>query len=162
MGVRLFQDALLADATYLNAAEADGCLARYSTNRVASADRDRDHQHDDRRDADRYALAADRTRGTRARRSVGLARMAAAAAGAADLLPGAQRGVRDHDRPGLERQALRGRVRDAFQVSRSFLNRYEVHQVGGQAILEYWIPAEDLAALNASIVGTIEVVSAYH
>ena len=49
-----------------------------------------------------------------------------------------------------------------FQVRRCFIDRYEVHQVGGQAILEYWIPAEDLAALNASIVGTIEVVSAYH
>jgi hypothetical protein len=36
------------------------------------------------------------------------------------------------------------------------------HQVGGQTILEYWIPAEDLAALNASIVGTIEVVAAHH
>jgi hypothetical protein len=48
-----------------------------------------------------------------------------------------------------------------FQVHRSFLDRYEVHQVGGRTVLEYWIPAEDLAAFNASIVGTIEVVSAY-
>jgi len=29
------------------------------------------------------------------------------------------------------------------------------------AILEYWIPAEDLTELNASIVGTIEVVAEY-
>lgn len=36
-----------------------------------------------------------------------------------------------------------------FQVRRSFLDQYEVHQVGGQTILEYWIPAEDLGALNA-------------
>jgi hypothetical protein len=49
-----------------------------------------------------------------------------------------------------------------FQVRRSFLDRYEVHQVGGRAILEHWIPAEDLTALNASILGTIEVISAYH
>lgn len=49
-----------------------------------------------------------------------------------------------------------------FQVRQSFLDQYEVHQVGGQAILEYWIPAEDLTALNASIVGTIEVVAEYH
>jgi hypothetical protein len=27
-----------------------------------------------------------------------------------------------------------------FQVRRSFLDNYEVHQVGGQTILEYWIP----------------------
>ena len=49
-----------------------------------------------------------------------------------------------------------------FQVLRSFLDRYEVHQVGGKTILEYWIPADDLPALNASIVGTIEVTAAYH
>jgi hypothetical protein len=34
--------------------------------------------------------------------------------------------------------------------------------VGGREILEYWIPGGDLATLNASIVGTIEVISAYH
>ena len=49
-----------------------------------------------------------------------------------------------------------------FQVRRSFLDRYEVHQVGGQTILEYWIPAEDLTALNASIVGTTVVTAEYH
>ena len=48
-----------------------------------------------------------------------------------------------------------------FQVRRSFLDGYEVHQVGGQTILEYWIPAEDLSELNANIVGTIEVVAHY-
>ena len=31
-----------------------------------------------------------------------------------------------------------------FRVLSSFLDRYQVHQVGGQTILEYWIPAEDL------------------
>jgi hypothetical protein len=49
-----------------------------------------------------------------------------------------------------------------FEVRRSFLESYEVHQVGGQTILEYWIPAEDLPALNASIVGEIELVAEYH
>jgi hypothetical protein len=49
-----------------------------------------------------------------------------------------------------------------FQVRRSFLDSYEVHQVGGQTILEYWIPAEDLGAMNASIVGTIELVAEFH
>lgn len=48
-----------------------------------------------------------------------------------------------------------------FLVRRSFLDRYEVHQVGGQTILEYWIPAEDLPALNASIIGAIEVTARY-
>lgn len=49
-----------------------------------------------------------------------------------------------------------------FQVRRSFLGQYEVHQAGGQTILEYWIPAEDLPALNASIAGAIEVTAEYH
>jgi hypothetical protein len=49
-----------------------------------------------------------------------------------------------------------------FQVAKAFLDRYEVHQVGGRAILEYWIPATDLPALNASIAGVIEVVAEYH
>jgi hypothetical protein len=48
-----------------------------------------------------------------------------------------------------------------FEVLKSFLDRYEVHQVGGQTILEYWIPAEDLDGLNDNIVGQIEVVSEF-
>lgn len=44
-----------------------------------------------------------------------------------------------------------------FHVNRDFLDRYPVHQVGGQTILEYWIPAEDLGEFNANIVGPIEV-----
>jgi hypothetical protein len=44
-----------------------------------------------------------------------------------------------------------------FEVRRSFLDNYDVHQVGGQTIPGYWIPAEDLPALNASIVGEIEL-----
>jgi hypothetical protein len=49
-----------------------------------------------------------------------------------------------------------------FRVRASFLDRYEIHQVGGRTILEYWIPAEDLDALNASIVGTIELIAEFH
>ena len=48
-----------------------------------------------------------------------------------------------------------------FKVRKAFLDSYEIHQAGGQTILEYWIPAEDLAQLNASIVGTIEVIATY-
>jgi hypothetical protein len=40
-------------------------------------------------------------------------------------------------------------------------DRYDVQQVGGATILEYWIPAEDLDELNANIVGTIDVVAEY-
>jgi hypothetical protein len=48
-----------------------------------------------------------------------------------------------------------------FKVRKAFLDTYEVHHAGGQTILEYWIPAEDLAELNANIIGTIEVVARY-
>lgn len=48
-----------------------------------------------------------------------------------------------------------------FEVQRSFLERYEVQQVGGREILEYWIPADDLDELNRNIVGTIELVASY-
>lgn len=48
-----------------------------------------------------------------------------------------------------------------FQVRKSFMDRYEVHQVGGRTILEYWVPAEDLDDLNKNIVGEIEVVAEY-
>jgi hypothetical protein len=46
-------------------------------------------------------------------------------------------------------------------VRRSHLDRYEVQQVGGRTILEYWIPAEELEELNDNIVGTIEVVHTF-
>lgn len=48
-----------------------------------------------------------------------------------------------------------------FEVEKEFLDRYEVQQAGGRTILEYWIPAEDLAEFNEHIVGTIEVVAVY-
>ena len=48
-----------------------------------------------------------------------------------------------------------------FEVEKAFLDRYEVHQAGGQTILGYWIPAGDLEEFNAHIVGQIEVVAEY-
>ena len=45
-----------------------------------------------------------------------------------------------------------------FSVASEFLARYEVHQVGGDTILEYWIPAEELDEFNEHLVGLIEVV----
>jgi hypothetical protein len=49
-----------------------------------------------------------------------------------------------------------------FLVTRAFMDRYDVQQVGGREILEYWIPAEHLDELNANIVGTIEVIAQFH
>jgi hypothetical protein len=48
-----------------------------------------------------------------------------------------------------------------FAVRRDYLSRYEVQDAGGKAHREYWIPAEDLDAFNAAIVGKIEVVSEF-
>jgi hypothetical protein len=48
-----------------------------------------------------------------------------------------------------------------FEVARSFLSRYAPQEAGGRAHLEYWIPAEELPAFNAAIVGLIEVVAEF-
>jgi len=48
-----------------------------------------------------------------------------------------------------------------FQVRTRFLAAYEVQTAGGSAHLEYWIPAQDLGAFNAAIVGSIEVIAAF-
>lgn len=48
-----------------------------------------------------------------------------------------------------------------FEVDATFLSRYPVETAGGRAHQEYWIPAEDLAAFNAAIVGTIRVVDEF-
>jgi hypothetical protein len=48
-----------------------------------------------------------------------------------------------------------------FQVRRSFLQNYRVQKAGGSAHLEYWIPAEEMAAFNAAIVGEIKVVAEF-
>jgi hypothetical protein len=49
-----------------------------------------------------------------------------------------------------------------FRVRAEFLSKYQVRVVGSAGHREYWIPAGDLAAMNASIVGEIEIVSEFH
>jgi hypothetical protein len=49
-----------------------------------------------------------------------------------------------------------------FRVQRDFLQRYPRRIVGGSVHEEYWIPAEDLPAFNAAIVGAIEVIAEFH
>jgi hypothetical protein len=48
-----------------------------------------------------------------------------------------------------------------FRVRQSFLNQYEVREAGGKSHLEYWIPAEDIDAFNAAIIGAIELVHSF-
>lgn len=48
-----------------------------------------------------------------------------------------------------------------FSVRRSFMDRYEIHQVGAAHHAEWWIPAEDLDDLNDNIVGTIGLIATF-
>ncbi|MFN7952505.1 MAG: hypothetical protein U0610_12335 [bacterium] len=48
-----------------------------------------------------------------------------------------------------------------FRVTKTFMDRYDIHQVGASHHTEWWIPAEDLDELNANIVGEIEVLGEY-
>lgn len=49
----------------------------------------------------------------------------------------------------------------AFDVDSMYLARFELQEVGGRDLQEYWIPAEELADFNRHIVGPIEVVSVW-
>ncbi|MFN3549726.1 MAG: ADP-ribosylation/crystallin J1 [Mesorhizobium sp.] len=48
-----------------------------------------------------------------------------------------------------------------FEVRSDFLAQYQAQEAGGRALREYWIPAEELEAFNAAIVGPIEVVKEF-
>lgn len=48
-----------------------------------------------------------------------------------------------------------------FEVRADYLARHQIQDAGGQAHLEYWIPAEEMEEFNAAIVGRIEVVRSF-
>lgn len=48
-----------------------------------------------------------------------------------------------------------------FRVPNAYMARYPVQKVGGAHHTEWWVPAEELNALNDAIVGTIEVIGEY-
>lgn len=48
-----------------------------------------------------------------------------------------------------------------FRVRTDFARRYPTEQAGGADKLELWIPAGDVAELNANLVGLIEVVGSF-
>jgi hypothetical protein len=48
-----------------------------------------------------------------------------------------------------------------FSLRKSYLDQFEVHQVGGETILEYWIPAERLEEFNDNTVGLIEEIAKF-
>jgi hypothetical protein len=49
----------------------------------------------------------------------------------------------------------------SFEVTKAFLDKYEVQVAGGREYREYWIPAEDLSAFNEAIVGEIDVTASF-
>ena len=49
-----------------------------------------------------------------------------------------------------------------FQIKADFLAQYPIKTVGSSIHQEYWIPAEELPAFNAAIVGKIEVIGEFH
>jgi len=48
-----------------------------------------------------------------------------------------------------------------FSIRKNYLDRFPVQQAGGRDVLEYWIPAEELAGFNASLAGPIVEVARY-
>jgi hypothetical protein len=48
-----------------------------------------------------------------------------------------------------------------FAVRSDFLATHRVETVGARMHQEYWIPAEEMDAFNAAIVGRIEVISEF-
>ena len=48
-----------------------------------------------------------------------------------------------------------------FQVRKEYAAKYQVQIVGDSTCRELWIPAEELPAFNANIVGLIEVITEF-
>jgi len=48
-----------------------------------------------------------------------------------------------------------------FKVRRDFMAPYAIHQVGAAHHTEWWVPADELEALNDHIVGMIEVIGRF-
>jgi hypothetical protein len=48
-----------------------------------------------------------------------------------------------------------------FRVRSGFLARYPLQTAGARRHQEYWIPAEEMDAFNAALVGPIEVVAEF-
>jgi hypothetical protein len=48
-----------------------------------------------------------------------------------------------------------------FDVRKSFMDRYPIQQVGASHHTEWWVPAEELEALNDNIIGQIAVIEEF-
>jgi hypothetical protein len=48
-----------------------------------------------------------------------------------------------------------------FEIGDEYIQTKEIHCVGKQEMLEYWIPAEELNEFNKNIIGKIKIVEAF-
>ncbi len=48
-----------------------------------------------------------------------------------------------------------------FDLPTDYLQKYEIHNVGGFIHNELWIPSEDLNEFNSNIIGQIEIAKAF-
>lgn len=48
-----------------------------------------------------------------------------------------------------------------FEVRKAFMDKYAIQTVGGSYHTEWWVPAEELEALNDNIVGKIKVIQTF-
>ncbi len=48
-----------------------------------------------------------------------------------------------------------------FDLLTDYLQKYEIHNVGGFIHNELWVPAEDLNEFNSQIMGSIEIVNVF-
>jgi hypothetical protein len=48
-----------------------------------------------------------------------------------------------------------------FEINDDYINNFEIHQVGDNYHLEYWIPAEELETFNNNIIGKIELINEF-
>lgn len=49
-----------------------------------------------------------------------------------------------------------------FHVDAEFAKRYSVQVVGGKTHQELWVPANELSAFNAHLLGPIEIIAEFH
>lgn len=48
-----------------------------------------------------------------------------------------------------------------FEVERPYVDRFEIHRVGGEGIDELWVPAVELDEFNRHLAGTVELIAEY-
>jgi len=48
-----------------------------------------------------------------------------------------------------------------FKIKKDYISKFDIKNVGGEGIEEYWIPAEELENFNKNIIGKIEIVKEF-